>query len=91
MKGERVMNEWKEREKERERKKQRQRQTKKEKGVYLLLSLCFLLLIREGLNLIENGRRLHTGSAASAQNIQHESCQTCSNCLAEEKYIYNQL
>jgi hypothetical protein len=77
MKGERVMNDWKERERER-------------RGVYLFLSLCFLLLIREGLNLIENGRWLHTSSAASAQNIQHESRQTRSNCLAEERYIYNQ-
>ena len=82
--GEMLRKGWREKQTERQAEREREREKERERAD-LFLVLCFLLLISEGLNLVENGWGLHTSSAASAQNIQHESCQTCSNCLAEEK------
>ena len=58
---------------------------RREKQTYPSFVLCFLLVVCEGLNLVENGGRFHGCSTTSVQNVQYESSQTGSNCLTEGK------
>ena len=74
------------REGEREGQRERERESEGERErTYPSLVSCFLLLICERLNLLQNGGRLHASSTTSIQNIQHEGSQTSCNGLAEEK------